>query len=299
MTTESAHHDDVLHRFLIEGAGVRGVLVRLQAAWQPILAAADYPPEVARTLGEATAAVALFGGHTKVEGRLSLQLRAGGALRTVYAEYRQPGLLRGLALWDGDIPGPLTPRRYGDNALLALTVETLTPGQAEPVRYQGLVGLDADTLAQACEGYFERSEQLPTRLILACRGERVAGLLLQVLPGQSPDADAWTRVQALLDTLGEDELFGIPAERLLYRLFHEDGVRLLAEQPIRFSCTCSRERVGEVLRSIGPDEAQAAVQENGLASVTCEFCGHRYDFDRVDIGHLFAEPTPPAPTTPQ
>ena len=298
MSTAAVRHDDVLHRFLIEGAGVRGVLVRLRESWQTIRASADYPPEVARVLGEGIAAVALFGGHTKVDGRLSLQLKASRGLRTVFAEYRHPGLLRGLALWQEPLPSPLTPRNFGQDALLALTIETQPPGQRDPMRYQGLVGLDADSLAAACEGYFDRSEQLPTRLLLRQRDDSAAGLMLQVLPGQEADPDAWSRVQALLDTLSDDELFQLPAEDLLYRLFHEDGVRLMAEQPLRFGCTCTRERVAQVLEGIGEDEAMAALQDD-VATVTCEFCGHSYLFDRIDITRLFAHPHAPAPDTPQ
>lgn len=298
MTTTPVFHDDALHRFLLESAKVRGVLVRLGASWQTIKASADYPPGVADILGQATVAVALFGGHTKVEGRLSLQLKGNDALRTVFAEYRHPGQLRGLAHWQEPIPDRLTPRQFGADALLALTIETASPSSDVPVRYQGLVGLDADTLAQACENYFTRSEQLPTRLLLAQRGGHAAGVLLQVMPGAQADADDWARLGALLDTVGDDELLELPAETLLWRLFHEDTVRLVAEQSLCFSCTCSRERVEHVLLGLGEEEALAAVQGDA-ASVICEFCGQTYRFDRVDIGALFARPMPPPHETPQ
>lgn len=297
MTTAPTRHDDALHRFLIEGTGVRGVLVHLGASWRTIRASADYPPEVARLLGEACTAVALFGGHTKVEGRLSLHLKGDQALRTIFAEYRHPGLLRGLAHWQEPLPEALTPREFGDDALLALTLETPSPGHDGPVRYQGLVGLDADSLAHACETYFAQSEQLPTRLLLAQRDELAAGLLLQVLPGQETDTDAWSRLGMLLDTLKPDELLELPAETLLWRLFHEDGVRLLAEQSLYFGCTCSRDRVEQMLRGLGEPEALAAVQEDA-ATVICEFCGHQYRLDRVDIAALFKPPVP-APDTAQ
>lgn len=298
MTTTPVFHDDALHRFLLERANVRGVLVRLGASWQTIQASADYPPGVARILGQATAAVALFGGHTKVEGRLSLQLKGSQAPRTVFAEYRHPGQLRGLAHWHEPIPDNLSPRQFGDDALLALTIETPSPSSDVPVRYQGLVGLDADSLAQACENYFTRSEQLPTRLMLTQRGDHAAGILLQVMPGAHANDDDWNRLGALLDTLGDEELLELPAETLLWRLFHEDEVRLVAEQSLSFSCTCSRERVEQVLLGLGKEEALAAVQGD-TASVICEFCGHTYRFDRVDIGALFARPMPPAHETPQ
>ncbi len=290
--------NDLLHRFLIEGANVRGVMVRLHESWRAVRATGDYPAQVAQVLAESLAATALFGGHLKVEGRTSLQLRGEAALRTVYAEYREPGLLRGLAHWSDPVPTPLTPRQFGDGALLALTVESRMPGERDPVRYQGLVGLDADSLASACERYFAQSEQLPTRLLLLQRGDRVAGLLLQLLPGHDGEEDAWPRVQALLDTVTEDELLDLPAETLLYHLFHEDGVRLLSSQPLAFGCTCSRERVGGMLRGLGEAEAHAALQDD-TATVTCEFCGQRYAFDRIDITSLFHEPAAPGPTTPQ
>ena len=298
MTTTPAFHDDALHRFLLENAKVRGVLVRLGASWQAICASAEYPPGVARILAEATTAVALFGGHTKVEGRLSLQLKGDQALRTVFAEYRHPGQLRGLAHWHEPIPQILSPRQFGHDALLALTIESASPGSDVPTRYQGLVSLDADSLAQACESYFTRSEQLPTRLMLVQHGDHAAGILLQMMPGGHADGDDWNRLGALLDTLSENELLELPAETLLWRLFHEDQVRLVAEQSLCFNCTCSRERVEGMLLGLGEEEAMAAVQGD-TASVTCEFCGHSYHFDRIDIGALFARPTPPLHETPQ
>lgn len=298
MTTNPVFHDDVLHRFLLENAKVRGVLVRLGASWQAIHASADYPPGVARILAEATTAVALFGGHTKVEGRLSLQLKGDQALRTVFAEYRHPGQLRGLAHWHEPIPPILSPRQFGNDALLALTVETPSPNSDVPVRYQGLVSLDADSLAQACESYFTHSEQLPTRLMLVQHGDHAAGILLQMMPGADADGDDWNRLGALLDTLSETELLELPAETLLWRLFHEDQVRLVAEQSLCFNCTCSRERVEGMLLGLGEEEAMAAVQGD-TASVICEFCGQSYHFDRIDIGALFARPAPPLHETPQ
>lgn len=291
-------HDDALHRFLIERAGVRGVLVRLGESWRQIRARAEYPPQLARLLAEASTAVALFGGHTKVEGRLSLQLRGDQHLRTVFAEYRHPGLLRGLAHWHEPLPDPLSPRAFGTDARLALTVEANLAGHAAPVQYQGLIELDADSFAQACEHYFSRSEQLPTRLLLTQRDERAAGILLQALPGTDPDTDSWARLGLLLDTLGPDELLELPAETLLWRLFHEDGVRLLAEQALRFGCTCSRARVEAMLAGLGEAEATAAIQGDS-ASVICEFCGQDYRFDRIDIARLFIDPLAPGSNAAQ
>lgn len=286
---------DSLHRFLLERAGVRGVLVRLGATWQTIRSTSEYAAPVARLLGEATAAAALFTGHAKVEGRLSVQMKGQGPLKTLFAECTAQGTLRGLAHAEEPIPAHLSPRDLGEGAVLAITIENQPAGAREPQRYQGLVDLDADTLAEAFEGYFAQSEQLPTLLRLAVDGDTAAGLMLQRLPGDKGDSDGWTRVGALLDTLTNEELLTLPAEQLLWRLFHEEDVRLLAQTPLAFGCSCSRERVEAVLQGIGEEEALAAAA-GGEAEVRCEFCGTAYRFDRGEIEALFTPATThPAP----
>ncbi len=285
--SEPMFHDDVVHRFVIDGAGVRGALVRLSSSWSQVKQAAEYPENVATLLGEALAASVLLGSHTKIDGRLSLQARGRGALRILLAEYRAPGLLRGLAHWQDPLPETLTPAHFGQDALLAITLETQQPGDDEPTRYQGLVDLHAGSLSQALEQYFERSEQLPTRLLLKVSGDQAAGLLLQALPNANGDSDGFNRSSHFLETVKPAELFTLPAETLLHRLFHEDGVRVLAEQAIRFSCTCSHERVAGMLQGIGREEAFAALQDDAV-EVICEFCNRRYRFDRIDLAQLFA-----------
>jgi molecular chaperone Hsp33 len=290
---------DVLHRFLLERSGVRGVLVRLDDTWETMRGRVLYPPAVQTLLGEAAAAAALFTGHTKIDGRLSIQLKASGALRTLFAECTHDGGLRGLAHWHPPIPEQLEPKDLGADAMLAITIESRSPGMREPTRYQGLVGLDFDTLGATFENYFMQSEQLPTRLLLGASDGRATGLMLQQLPDSAADPDAWPRVQALFDTLGRDELRDVPADELLYRLFHEEGVRILATQPLRFQCSCSRERVAAMLRSLGRDEAFAALQGD-VAEIICEFCNQHYHFDRIDVEQLFVDTaSAPAPTRPQ
>jgi molecular chaperone Hsp33 len=276
-------------RFLLEDAGVRGVRVHLDAAWREIRGRADYPPAVAELLGEASAAAALLTAHAKVDGRLSLQLRGEGALRLLFAECTAHDTLRGIAHFDEDA-GPRDfsrdLRRLGDGAMLAITIENHPPSARDPQRYQGLVPLESDSLAGALEDYFRRSEQLPTRILLAADGTRAAGLMLQKLPGDEGDADGFTRAGALLDTLAPGELLDWPDETLLHRLYHEEQVRLLDRRSLCFACSCSRERVASVLQSIGREEALAAA-ESGVAEVRCEFCGQRYHFDADAIGGLF------------
>ena len=294
MTHDTPH--DLQLRFLLPTAGVRGVVVQLQDTWQSIAQRAVYPQAVAELLGEAVAAAALFTGHAKVDGRLSVQLRGQGLLRTLFAECTAAGTLRGIAqLDDAALEASLQPpsrdlRTLGRDALLAITIENPALGTHEPMRYQGLVEINAESLDQAFEGYFRQSEQLPTRLLLACDGQRAAGFMLQTLPGDTGDQDGWTRANALFDTLDAAELLALEPAEVVRRLFHEEAPELLGEQPLRFACSCSRERVGAMLVSLGPDEAEAAVTAGGgQAQVRCEFCGENYRFDRSQLAILFRD----------
>ena len=293
---------DQLSRFLIEGAGVRGVRVHLQATWQQIrtrVASLDHdiPEAAAELLGEAVAASALFTGHAKVDGRLSVQLRGHGALRTLFAECTAAGTLRGIAQLaeEGTVSRDL--RELGPDAVLAITIENPSHDGREPMRYQGLVALEADSLAGAFEDYFLRSEQLPTRLLLAADGNSAAGLMLQKLPGDEGDGDGWSRAGALFDTLSPHELLEWTGEQLMTRLFHEDGVRMLGAKPLAFGCSCSRERVESMLTSLGEEEAHAALAD-GEAVVRCEFCGQSYRFGTEQIAGLFT-PGPDVQPAPE
>lgn len=294
-TTAPADHDQ-LTRFLIADAGVRGVRVHLEDAWRQIRTRAAgsshaaAPAAAVELLGEAIAAAALFTGHAKIEGRLSIQLRGHGALRTLFAECTAAGTLRGIAqLAEDGAAGEVSRdlRTLGSDAILAITIENPAAGGREPMRYQGMVALESDSLAGAFEDYFRQSEQLPTRLLLAADGERAAGLMLQKLPGDEGDEDGWARAGALFDTLQPRELLDWSGDTVLTRLFHEDGVQVLGSKPLRFACSCSRGRVEAMLVSLGHDEARGAVA-GGEAAVRCEFCGQDYRFTGDEIETLLA-----------
>jgi molecular chaperone Hsp33 len=304
------HDQDSLTRFLLPHAGVRGVRVHLDATWQHIMERAgshlDDPLQstVIRLLGEASAAAALFTGHAKIDGRLSIQLRGDGPLRTLFAECTAAGTLRAIAQVDedatSDVPlenvhaSPL--QALGANAILAITIEGEMIEGREPTRYQGIVGLEADSLAGAFEGYFRQSEQLPTRLLLAADSARSAGLMLQKLPGDEGDEDGWNRAMALFETLSPQELLDWPTDLVLGRLFHEEGAEVLNVRPLAFGCSCTRERVASMLHSLGQDEAEAAGAE-GMAEIRCEFCGQHYHFDADQIAGIFKPEVPEAATT--
>ena len=296
-TSSHADDRDQLTRFLIETAGVRGVRVHLQDTWHQIRERAEYPQAAAELLGEATAAAALFTGHAKIDGRLSVQLRGDGALRTLFAECTAAGTLRGIVQLaeGGDAPRDLTD--LGQDALLAITIENPGLDPREPQRYQSLVALTAPELDEAFEDYFRQSEQLPTRLLLAADRDGAAGLLLQKLPGDEGDDDGWARASALFDTLGKAELLATPAEELLHRLFHEEKAELVGDKALSFACSCSRERVASMLFSLGEEEARAAAEDTGAVDVRCEFCGQEYHFPLTEFGILFhgAQGAVPAP----
>jgi molecular chaperone Hsp33 len=298
---ETPFTDDVLHRFLLERAGVRGVLVRLGPAWREVAARADYPAPLRELLGQTLAASALLTGNIKLDGALSIELKSQDALRLLFAECTDQGRLRGLARWSDPLPPALALDALSDT-VLAITIGSVERGQ----RYQGLVALQHAELAGVLENYFIQSEQLPARIVLAADGEHAVGLMLQKLPDEGGrdavhDDDAWNRVVHLAATLGRAEMLATAPEQLLYRLFHEESVRLFEPRPLTFGCTCSRERVSAMLRSLGRDEVEAALAaRDGEIEVICEFCAQQYHFDRIDAEHLLSESAAPGQSqTPQ
>lgn len=275
--------NDLIHQFLLDRAGVRGALVRLGESWREVASRADYPPPLRALLGQALTASALLTANIRFQGSLSLQLKSAGALKLLFAQCDQ-GRLRGLAQWQDDLPAPLALDKLA-SPLFAVTLD-----HADGRRQQGLIAVEDGNFAELIERYFERSEQLPTKIVLAVDGDRAAGLLLQRVAlegGHDVDLDAWNRVQHLTATLTEHELLDLPPATVLHRLFHEEGVQPIETRPLEFGCRCSRERVGGMLRSIGRGEADAAIQADGRVEVICEFCNTRYYFDRVDLEQLF------------
>ena len=289
---------DLLHRFLFERLPVRGHLVRLDASWRAAIEHHDYPAPVTTALGEAMAAAALMAGALKFEGRLSLQFEGPGPVRLVLAQCTHRHAIRGVARHDALPEGEATDL-FG-NGQLAVTIEQSEGSE----RYQGVVPLESEQLATNLEAYFERSEQLPSRLLLAATPDRAAGLLLQRValgdagtgPGRAEAEDAWRRIGLLAATVSPKELFDLPCRELLQRLFREDDIRLFEGTPVFFQCTCSRERVAGILQALGGDEVEALLAERGDVEVRCEFCNRAWRFDSVDVAGLFSTGAPqPAP----
>lgn len=274
---------DTLIRFDFVDAAIRGEVVRLESAWQTIIGHRDHPPVVRDILGELTAAATLLSASLKFEGSLALQLQGAGPLRLAVAEARDTLTVRATA--ECDDPGA----RQGLSALLGRgTFSVVLDTQAgEP--YQGIVEVEGDAVSAALEGYMARSQQIPTRLILAADGSAACGLLLQRLPDQSSsDPDAWARVGMLTSTLGRDELLAAPPETLLRRLFHEEDVRVYPAREPAFGCRCSVQRVEGMLRMIGREDLDELIAEKGEVKVECEFCNQAYRFDGPAIATLFS-----------
>jgi len=224
----------------------------------------------------------LLSAVVKFKGLLTLQLQGQGPLILLVVQCTSEHTLRGLARWQEPVnEGPLY--TLCENGTLAVTID---PGQGS-YQYQGVVELSGTSLAAALETYFSRSEQLSTRLQLVAHQHTAAGILLQRLPGQMMDTDDWQRITALSATLSEAELLKLNAQDILHRLFHEEDVRLFEAQPITLRCSCSRERTESMLRALGHKEIQAILTEQNAVTVTCEFCGMLYEFDRVDAQLLF------------
>jgi molecular chaperone Hsp33 len=275
---------DGLQRFLFDEAPVRGALASLDDAWRQVLSRRDYPPVVRTLLGEMMAAAALLGANLKFDGTMILQMHGSGPLRLVVVECNHERCLRATAKWEGEVGTQALPQLLGAGGRFVLTLE---PRLDKAQTWQGIVALEGDTLAEMLENYMRRSEQLDTRLILACNTQRAAGLLLQRMPDGHGDADGWTRACALADTLAAEELLTLEALQILQRLYHEEAVRVFEPETLAFSCTCNRERVGEMLKMLGVHEAGEILREQGSIEIACDFCNQRYVFDEDEVNQLY------------
>lgn len=303
--------DDHVVPFEVASLDARGRAVQLGPILDTILGRHDYPEPVARLLGEAMVLAVLLGTSLKFEGKFILQTRSDGPVDMLVADFATPDGLRAYARFDPErlaeaaANGRTSPAELMGEGVLALTVD-----QGEYMsRYQGVVQLDGTSLEDAARIYFRQSEQIPTEVRLAVarqmlpggrQGWRAGGLLAQFLPeagerGRMPDLpggdgdetvvqggvdEAWSEVQALLATVEADELIDptVGTERLLYRLFHEQGVRVFDGTRTLDRCSCSREKVRSILDSFSPEEIEESIEE-GAISVDCEFCAKRYTFD--------------------
>ena len=309
-----------LHKFLFDGLPVRGLLVRLTDDWQEVLrrraqAGDAFAPPVRALLGEMAAAAVLMQSNITFDGALVLQIHGDGPVKLAVAEVQPDLAFRVTAKVVGEVAGERSDDATEDSAFAALVnaggkgrcAITLDPRNKLPGQQpsQGIVGLNGahgeplPRLADVLEHYMLQSEQLDTRLILAADDHTAAGLLIQRLPlegvgnlgARREDEigidESFNRIAHLSATLTVDELLNLDAETVLRRLFWEERVLRFEPQQPRFACTCARERVGNMLRSLGRAEVDSVVAEQGRVEVGCDFCGAKYHFDAVDVGELF------------
>ncbi len=288
--------EDYSARFVIEAHPVHGRLVRLGETLDQILKAHDYPPQIANLLGEACVLAVLVGASLKFEGRLILQAQGDGVVRYVVADYDTKGGLRGFCRFDPEELAALVAANEGSfqslgaQALLGkgTFIMTLDP-ENHGERYQGITPIEGESLALCAETYFRQSEQVPTQIKLACTefaGEdgpnwRAAGAMIQAIAGDATRGDtkeSFQHIRALFETLGEEELtdFDLPADRLLFRLFHEDGVRLSAAKQIHKLCRCTQERVEGLVQSFTDEEQSEMLEADGKVHITCEYCSKTF-----------------------
>jgi len=273
---------DQVRRFLFERNPIRGQHVTLDSSWQQIVEQTEAEGTALVLLGQALTAATLLVETLNIDGSISLQIRGNGAINLLVAEASSRGTIRGLVRQNADIGEQQSLQQIFDSDKLVITIQN---GNAKP--YQGIVPLTGDTLNLALQSYFDQSEQLPTRIWLACDRQSAGGLLLQRLPGERADEDAWHRLLTLADTTRDEELLGLEAPQLLHRLFHEEDLRLFDAAPVTFACTCSSDRIRDMLASLGKAEVASILEDEGEIAVTCEFCKARYAYDKVDLAQLF------------
>lgn len=282
METPIAHN--FVRPFLFEHLDIRGAFVRLREVWQSLRHNRDYPAPASRLLGEMSAVTALIAANLKQPGRMSFQLKGAGPVSLLVLDCDEQLRMRGLARAEPGIGDAPVPDLLG-HGQLALTLDAA--GMRQP--YQSLVPLDGDGIAAIFEHYLARSEQLPTRLILATDDDTAAGLFLQKLPdADRRDPDGWQRVQILADTVRPDELTQLPITQLIARLFPEEDVRLFDPRPVSYHCPEDWEKVETMLRSLGQAECESVLREQGEIHIQDEICGRDYRFDADRVAALFA-----------
>ncbi|WP_413736724.1 Hsp33 family molecular chaperone HslO [Sodalis sp. RH21] len=273
---------DQLHRYLFENYAVRGELVSLHDTYRQVLGQHDYPQSVKNLLGEMLVATSLLTATLKFSGEITVQLQGDGPLRLAVINGDDRQNMRGVARIDGDIADDSSLKQMVGNGYLVIT---LTPDEGE--RYQGVVGLEGEHLADCLENYFLQSEQLLTRLFIrtgAVGGQvAAAGMLLQVLPAQDANPDDFDHLAKLTSTVKAEELFNLPADEVLYRLYHQDEVSLYPPQDVRFLCTCSRQRCADALLTLPGHELEEMLDQDETIDMHCDFCGSHYVFNGADI----------------
>ncbi|KPH56732.1 molecular chaperone Hsp33 [Pseudoalteromonas porphyrae] len=277
---------DLLHRYTFEKLDVRGELVQIEHTYNEMIAGHNYPAPVKALLGELLVATCLLTATLKFEGDIAVQLQGDGPVKYAVINGDDKQNMRGIARIQSEVTGSTVKELIGNGVM----VLTITPDKGE--RYQGIVPLEHDTLAECLEAYFAQSEQLQTRLWFATDTTqdkaKASGLLLQVLPvNKEKSITDFTHLEALSNTIKDKELLELDANTVLTRLYHEDNPRVYEPQAIQFKCGCSREKTITALVNIGQQELLNDVAENGEIKISCHYCLKDYSFNEQEIKAIF------------
>ncbi|MEH6816830.1 MAG: Hsp33 family molecular chaperone HslO [Pseudoalteromonas distincta] len=277
---------DLLHRYLFNELDVRGELVQIESAYNEMIADHNYPDPVKALLGELLVATCLLTATLKFEGEIAVQLQGDGPVKYAVINGDDKQNMRGIARLQSEIAGTTVKELIGQGYM----VITITPEKGE--RYQGIVPLEHDTLSECIESYFEQSEQLKTRLWFATDttegSAKACGLFLQVLPvDKQKSIEDFAHLEALSNTIKDEELLHLDANTVLTRLYHEDNPRVFEPQAIKFKCGCSRDKTITALVNIGQEELLKDVAEKGTVNINCHYCLKEYVFNEQDIKSIF------------
>jgi molecular chaperone Hsp33 len=290
---------DGITKFLDEAGSVRGEIVSLEDEWQKMTAFQHYPLPVSRLLGEFTAGAVLLSGTIKFNGALILQVKGDGPVKMVVVEVRSNGTVRAMAKLaegaeiaeDAGLQSLINRNGRGQCAIILDPYDRI-PG-TQP--YQGVVALTGDRVASVLEGYMRQSEQLETSLWLTATDKKLAGLLVQKMPGiggtakGGSDEDTYNRLTQLAATITDKELLGLPRTEVLRRLFWQESIRSLEEKAMKFDCNCTRERTDAMLKSLGRKELEDILRDEGKIQVTCQFCNKTQTYSPEDVALLFED----------
>ncbi|MDF7670947.1 Hsp33 family molecular chaperone HslO [Orbaceae bacterium ESL0721] len=292
---------DTLNRFLFDNHPIRGEITQLSETYQAILETNNYPVAVQNLLGELLVATSLLTATLKFEGDIAVQLQGDGPVSLAVINGNNHQELRGVArlkdeVTSATLPNSATLKEMVGNGYIVITI---TPKNGE--RYQGIVGLERETLVGCIENYFMQSEQLPTRLFIKTgvvdNRPVAAGILLQVLPSSENSAESFDHLATLTETITADELLKLPIDEILYRLYNQEDVRLFDTHNVTFKCHCSRDRCAASLMTLSANDIDEILAEDGKIDMHCDYCGNHYLFDAIDIAELRNHSVPTSSTT--
>ena len=293
---------DNLQRFLFEDCDVRGEIVQLDNSWQEILSNHNYPPLIQQYLGELMAAAVLLAATLKIDGSLSIQASGNGLLNLLIAECRNDLSIRAIAKYNkqklevinNNTKNAGTEQLPDLSTLLSGGSLIITIEQNKGQRYQGIVAIEGDSISTMLENHLLKSEQLKTKISLACDNNKATGLLIQELPHQKEThLQQWEELSLLVNTLTAEELLTLKPAKLIYRLFNQYDIRQFNPEPVRFKCSCSQKKVSNMLLSLDYQEAKNMIQQSEYIEVSCEFCNKMYRFNELDITEIFSSQDKP------